>query len=70
MNFVKPLLGAAIAISASLAGLGLVSEVKAEVRNYRSRAPINYGSSIPGIKKNDVFNFSLSIDDSILDIES
>lgn len=42
----------------------------ATIQTFRGRAPITYGSSIPGINKHDVFYFSLSIDDSVLDVEN
>ncbi|MFM8189838.1 MAG: hypothetical protein ACKN85_15265 [Pirellula sp.] len=42
----------------------------AAVVSFSGRAPINYGSSIPGILKHDVFYFDLSIDDSVLDSDN
>lgn len=42
----------------------------AEIVSFRGRAPISYGSSIPGIVRHDVFYFDLSIDDSVLDSDN
>jgi len=50
--------------------LGLGSESQAAIQKFRGRAPISYGSSIPGIARQDVFYFDLSIDDSINDVEN
>jgi len=44
--------------------------VEAAIISFRGRAPISYGSSIPGIHRHDVFYYDLSIDDSVLDSDN
>ena len=46
------------------------NSLNAAVVSFTGRAPINYGSSIPGIMIHDVFYFDLSIDDSVLDTDN
>ncbi|MFM9063725.1 MAG: hypothetical protein ACKOOI_11940 [Pirellula sp.] len=44
--------------------------VNAAVVSFHGQAPISYTSTIPGILKDDVFYFDLSIDDSVLDTDN
>jgi len=55
---------------AALALCALHRPSDAEIVSFQGRAPISYGSSIPGIVRHDVFSFDLSIDDSVLDSDN
>jgi hypothetical protein len=57
----------ALSILAGLCILNIPRQASAKIQHFYGTAPINYTSSIPGINKHDVFNFDISIDDSIQD---
>lgn len=63
-SIVKTMAIAVVAVS------GLHQRSDAEIVSFQGRAPISYGSSIPGIVRHDVFSFDLSIDDSVLDSDN
>ncbi|MEB3168097.1 MAG: hypothetical protein VKK97_05120 [Synechococcaceae cyanobacterium] len=61
---------AALALSLGLPVLLGAEQARAAIQTFRARAPINNTSSVPGILKRDVYFFTISIDDSVLDSEN
>lgn len=64
------LLKAALGLCAGAAMLLQTGDAKAAIQTFKGRAPINNTSSIPELYKHDVLYFTLSIDDSVKDIEN